>query len=112
MTFYENPYSLNVYKFDIDKEEDLAQIESIKSNSMLSIRCLSTLQDKLFAKLDECANRILVRRVTCYRPASADGSESEPELVRSDHLEQFKAYILEQLGSTDVIREELTEICK
>ena len=108
--FYENPFSLNFYKLDIESEEDIAVLDTLKSNAIVSIRCLETLKEKLLAKLDALA--LLLTRITYYNIAEESGVETECVLVKSDHLEQFRKYIIENLGETNIIKEELNEICR
>ena len=111
MTFYENPYSLNFYKFDIDSESQLSLIDTVRANAILSIHCLETLKEKLLAKLDTQKN-ILLQRVSYYNIVSDTGETTECTLTKSDHLEQFRNYILDTLGTTNAIKEELNEICR
>lgn len=110
ITFFENPYSLNFYKFDIDTEEDIKRLEGLKPNAIVSIHCLETLKERLLVKLDVLD--FLIKRVTYYSVAEDTGETTECNLVKSDHLEQFRKYILENLGASNIIKEELNEICK
>ena len=55
MTFYENPYAYNFYKIEIDSERDLEKLNSLKTNSVVSIKCkddLVTDPDKIAQDFD------------------------------------------------------------
>ena len=110
LEFFENPYSLNFYKFDINKKKDMEALDTIKSNAILSVKCYEPLKDELKLKLLENSN-ILLSRITYFNDIVIEDGE-ECTLVKSDHLEQFKNYILENLGTTNIIKEELNEVCK
>ena len=110
LKFYENPFALNFYKVDIDSEEDINVLDTLKGNAVVSIKCLETLKEKLIAKLDSLC--LLLPRTTYYNIAEDTGAETECVLVKSDHLEQFRKYFIDNFGDTKIIREELNEICK
>lgn len=112
LQFYENPYSLNFYKFDFETPEEINDLYGIKANAILSIKCLEPLKEDLLEALGSNSCKILVVRVNYYNLIEDTNEEVECAPVKSDHLEQFRQYILENVGDTDVIREELNEICK
>ena len=111
VTFYENPFSLNFYKIDIDCKADLNVLDTLKTYAIVSIKCLETLKESVLNKLENNSN-LLLTRVTYYNVADDTEEETECTLTKSDHLEQFRKYILENLGETNVIKEELNEVCR
>lgn len=111
LTFIENPYALNFYKINIEEEENINQLGFLKPNAVVSIKCVDSLKDKLLDKLAVCSP--LIYKVIYTRDAcAAAGSVDTLELNNKDHLEQFKEYILETLGTSEVVQEELQEVCK
>ena len=109
--FIENPYALNFYKIDIEKESDLKVLDRIKDNAVISIKCLETLKESLMKKLEN-NSKIVTYKVIYTRERTDVEVEDTIDLGSNDHLKQFKDFIIELLGNTDVVKEELMEVCK
>ena len=112
LTFIENPYALNFYKIDINSLKDLHKLSKLKPNSVLSIKCLDTYKEELKQALEGLKDVTTYKIVYTRDSAALDGSGDLVELNTKDHLEQFKEYILETLGTSEVVQEELMEVCK
>lgn len=106
ISFVENPYAFNFYKLSYTGKKPLL----FKGNAVLMIKCKRSLVDRLkeeLSKLDIVAYRILIDEET----------SSKDELVSAtfekiDHLKQFEEFILNTLGSNDIVKKELKEICR
>ena len=104
--------------WDIDYLNDLCF--KLKNNSVVTIRCKEDSGYQcLRARFDpkwpdngfpKCCN-ILTSKFIIEREKIKDISESEVS-CSVDHLNQFKEYILENIGSDDIVLSELQEICK
>lgn len=108
--FIENPYSLNFYKIEIDTEEDIKELYKLKPNAVLSIKCLDVLESKTREVISTLRD-VVEFRIIQYSKAVATSTDSVV-INNVDHLEQFKKFILDNLGYSDVVKEELQEVCK
>lgn len=108
LTFFENPYALNFYKIEYGSTADFAKI---KNNSVLSIKCETSKIDQLKEDLEKCKDKILATRITQYDPA-ATASDTTVRLEKVDHLKQFVDFVHERMGGSDIIDDELNEVCK
>lgn len=112
LTFLENPYAMNFYKMDVDKSTDIAKkLISIKNNSIISFKCLDTREKELRDELALCP-RVLTYKILTYSEAVVSTEEVENINLGVDHLKHFQEFILENLGSDDIVKEELNEVCK
>lgn len=107
--FIENPYALNFYKIEINNYADFLQLHNMKDNAVVSIKCDDSLKDKLQEQL--AVSNLLIYK-TIYTKDTTVVSSEAVKLNDADHLEQFKEYILNVLGSSDIVQEELQEVCK
>lgn len=113
LEFIENPYALNFYKINIDKEEHMNKLNLLKNNAVVTIKCLDTLEEKL-RKVLESHNNIIEYRVIQYSNITSENVE-EIKINNVDHLEQFKNFCIDKLGLsgiTNCLIEELNEVCK
>ena len=109
--FFENPYAFNFYKIEINEEKDFKQLDNLKDNAVVTVKCLETLEDKVKEKL-ESNSKICEYRLLIYRNGVEVEVESTTVLSDVNHLEQFSSFILENMGDSEIIREELGEVCK
>lgn len=109
--FFENPYAFNFYKVEINEEKDFKQLDNLKDNAVVTVKCLDALEEKVKDRLESnpkvCEYRLLITR---------NGVEVEVEstqvLDEINHLEQFSTFIIQNVGDSEIIREELSEVCK
>ena len=109
-----NPYAFNFYKLDFTNCEDNKNIDSIISkcvcNSILTIKAYEKQIDYIKTnKLLDKGNIIEYRLISVFKH-NDDNRQDIKDLVNIDHIEQFKNYILGQLGSTDILLQELSEL--
>lgn len=103
-----NPYALHFYKLEILDEEAIEpELDKCISNSVVTIKTKTTLIDAIRKALMAHQNIIENRIITIADTVIIDNAQSIETLVKTDHIEQFKNYILEQLGTTTIIEEEL-----
>lgn len=112
LSFIENPYAYNFYKLDLKESPVLPQL---KSNAVLTVRCKESEVAGLEAQLVEMEG---VSQVAAHRmvPVADELNSAEVETVVElnsvDHLKQFQEYILDQLGTSEAVLKELSEVCK
>lgn len=106
----ENPYALNFYKIDASaKQPDL--YDDAYKNSIITLTCAEAQVDYWRQILKDCPN-IIESRILVERRTNTTTENKSEDLYASDHLEQFKVYVLENIGESDIIKEELIEILK
>lgn len=101
LRFFENPYALNFMKIDTTLGEDFS---NLPSNSVLTIKVFEEDLPK-FAKQLETLD--VVARKFIVVPKREESSVSEDPSSLVDHWQMLQDFVLEKLGSTQVIREEL-----
>ena len=103
---FENPYALNFYKIDF-----LTGIHKldIKNNSVLSVICNDEDVDNIRKELDS-DDRIIEYKLTVHRNIS--NIKIDNNIVVTDHLKMFSDFIVNNMENTDIVAEELTEVCK
>lgn len=113
LEFFENPYSLNFYKIDINTEDDIKKLYKLKSNAVLSVKCLDTLADMTRQVLDSIKD-IVSYKLILYSNVVNDLGELNTVELSSDHLLKFKEFILsrDDIENVDIFKEELLEVCK
>lgn len=110
--FIENPEALNFYKLTIGDEQDLIVLDKLKNNAVVSIKCHDTVKQELLKKLDSTTN-ILESKVIYYSDVvNSSDKLGTADLQFADHLNKFKEFVIEKLGSTATVLEELEEVCK
>ena len=111
-SFIENPYALNFYKLTIGMEQDLSALDALKNNAVVSIRCNDDLKSELIKKLNT-NTKIVESKVMYYSDIVSSGDElGTTDLQFADHLNKFKEFVIDKLGSTVTVLEELEEVCK
>ena len=112
MQFYENPNALNFYKLEIENEKDFSKLNSLKDNAVLSIKCVEELITDLKELLPTKSNIIESKTIIFRKAELEDKEDKSSELKTSDYLEQFTQFVFDKLGTNDIIKQELAEICK
>ena len=111
LEFFENPFAYNFYKVEINKKIDLHKLDSLKNNAVISIKCLDTCLDDLKEKLTTLPN-IVESKTIIYREADESVEGETVELGNKDYIKQFSDFIIEKLGSNEIVLHELAEVCK
>lgn len=113
LKFFENPYSLNFYKIDIENEKDLSKLVDLKSNAVLSIKCDESTIDNV-RKYLESVDVVESKLVVTSNTNSQLSNITTGTIDVSDHLVKFKDFILnrEDITNLDIFKEELLEVCK
>ena len=110
LEFYENPYSLNFYKLEYPSDKKV--FSNLKNNSVLMVKCERSYQEELKNILTNYSDKIVTTRVLLYDKDIIENIDTQVKLDKVDHLKQFTDFIHEQLGNTELINEELMEVCK
>jgi DNA repair exonuclease SbcCD nuclease subunit len=111
LEFLENPYAFNFYRIDITSSEDFIKLNKLKQNAVVSFKCKEEYLDKLKDELSKLDN-LIDHRIIAYRDiANTDGEQlKQISLSGMDYLEKFTQFILQTVGDSDIVHEELTHI--
>jgi len=120
--FINNPYAVYFYKIDFCKK-DIDYINSISSklqNAVVSITCDEKDYQYIKARFDPNSHsdiiphncNILACRINVKVDKDTIDEENKIENLRVDHIEQFKEYVIQDLGGLDLVLQELNEVTK
>ena len=109
--FIDNPFAFNFYKIDnLDVINYFDKLHNITSNSILAVTTESKNVVAVRDKLDNDS------RITQYRLVVSAQDTSDTVVMEEftvvDHLKQFCDYILENVGTSNLIQSELEQIIK
>ena len=105
---YDNPYAFNFYKLDTTVTP--VDLTKLKSNSVLTIKVSEENYDHYKTQVTNCDNIITSRFIIVS--SNSDEVNNNQELISVNHLDKFKSYVIDVLGSTDLVLEELEEVLK
>ena len=109
--YIENPYAYNFYKIQIDSEADLKYLENLKNQAVVSVKCDSSLADKVKLRISELSNKILESRIILIKKFEEATETTELDLS-VDHLARFIECCKANIELTTMLDEELSEVCK
>lgn len=116
LEFYENPFSLKFYKFEIDNDKaasSFVDFLSVKRDlSVIAVKCKSNVIERVATALKQAksTNRLLDYKLTMV---SEDAKAVDHiDDFSMNHLERFCSCVHETLGVNDIIDFELGEVCK
>ena len=113
LDYIENPFALNFYKFNIVTINDINKLFEIKENSVLSIKCVEVLKPDLEKALEQINQRIVEKRVILIRTVTDVAQDAATELSGGvDHLTRFIEFCRNRLDNSEILEEELSEVCK
>lgn len=112
LEFIENPYAFNFLQVDIIKDEDIAGFFPKKKNMVINFRCDEALIQSLRDKLTTVA--LAESRVTSVRSKTHhnEGNEGEIEIEAIDGNKRFSEFMLDKLGDSDIVRQEILEVLR
>ena len=112
LTFVENPYAYNFYKIQIDTEKDLALLDNLKPQAIVSIKCDSTLIELTKQYLEERKDKILESRLIIVKKFEESTEDASTIDLSVDHLARFIECCKVNIENTTILDEELSEVCK
>lgn len=106
---YENPFALNFYK--IDTTTNNFDINTIKNNAVITLKTTLSNQAKYKELLDN-SEKVLVSRIIIAPEEGMSTSDSteNKEFFAVNHLTKFSEYVLNNIGNSDIIKSELSEV--
>lgn len=105
--FIENPYAFNFYK--LSEEEFNNYYDKLKSNSVLSVKVKENHCDEIKEKI--LNNKNIVQYRIIVEPNKKDICETNTvDLIKTDHIQQFKDYCIVNMDNNDILLEELNNL--
>lgn len=107
--FVENPFALNFYKLEYPKDKNFIVSNTSNTNKVITIRVerkdVQTVKDLIDNNHSIVASRVVVydKDVSKYE---------EVKLEKIDHLKTFVEFVKEKLGNSELVNDELAEVCK
>lgn len=110
VSYIENPYAYNFYKIQIDAEADIARLDNLKRQAVLSIKCEQGLIESVKQKLETLENVVESRLIVTKK--YEETSETTELDLTVDHLARFIECCKATIENSSILEEELGEICK
>ena len=103
----ENPYAFNFYKLDFTDKLDLTK--QLKNNAVVSVKIKP--EDKQTVKEWLESQNVVASRIILDL-SSQEVEVSAEDVLSVDHIQRFREFIVDKLGSTELILNELEEVTK
>lgn len=108
----ENPCAINFYKFEINELKDINILDTLSDCCAVSIKVNENLVQQVKDKIKTMKNIVAHREIVFADENKEKMSISIDELAKVNHLEKFKEFCIETIGDLDIVRQELSEVCK
>lgn len=105
---YENPYAYNFYKIDTNTAS-CWDFSKLKNNAVITLKCCPENVQGYKELISNSPNISESRILVVYDTENI--SESIEESLSVNHLQEFQKYILSEVGTSDLIQEELQKVC-
>ena len=114
--FYNNPYALKFYKLDATTCKTEQSIEAILSNVHYNGVLTLQVQPDMAVIAKELLENMKKDHIVDYRLIVKHDVKSDIEatstIQSADHLQQFETYVLNNIGTSDVVKDELQHILR
>lgn len=107
----ENPYAFNFYKLEINTKADLAILNRLSNNAVVSIKCKDTLVAELKELVASLPNIVEARIVITREVLSGETTEDITDLTVDQYV-KFAECCREKLENNAILEAELSEILK
>ena len=109
--FILNPYALNFAKIDATRDKFTNALPVKFANAVLTVRVTGPECAQRAREILDHAENVITYRLIVEEEIT-EIVENNPTIEAVDHLEQFRQYVLENIGDTNIIREELFNVMK
>ena len=110
LEFIDNPYAFNFYKLDFTDKINV-DFDVLKDNAVLSIKVSEDNLEEVKVLLAKYSNKIVTSRILVDRNRNSNYN-TDVKLEQVNYLEQFNEYIKQQIGTSKMVLEELTEVTR
>lgn len=99
---YENPYAINFYKV-----ENIEDLNKINKTAVVTVK---TTEDKVLEVKNIIENNKNIIASRALLDFSNSKEKSDITTLSVDHIDEFRKFVLKEIGDTELIREELNII--
>lgn len=108
-----NPYALNFEQIDVKSQGDIDGLSLRKDNMVVNFRCADGLISGLKEKLMRFGKgRLIESRVTSVKEQSGGKGREAPKLDAIDGDGKFSEFMLDRLGDSETVRQEIMEVLR
>lgn len=113
LEFIENPHALNFEQIDVKSRADIENLGLKKGSMVVNFRCADELIPSLREALKAFGkDRLVESRITSVKePAKVSGGDS-PKLEAIDGDGKFSEFMLDRLGDSDIVKQEIAEVLR
>lgn len=111
ITSYENPHALNFSKIEINDQHPFLHEYIKKPNNVFMIRCERKHLDNLKISLTDNHNVVASKVIVYDEELSKNETHQDIKLEKLDYLKTFGDFVVENMGNSDIIKDELNRIC-
>lgn len=120
ISVFDNPYAFNFYKIDFTEDNSIEYINKISSklkNAVVTIKCNEDDYEYLSKRFGKEVDDVVPHHSSIIESKfiiqhSTSLSEEELTDLSVDHLNEFRTYVINEFGSTDIVLQELEELFK
>lgn len=109
LDFIENPYAYNFYQLEVKSIQDLFKLDSLKNHAIISVKYLPEFKQELQEAISKHPN-IEESKIIRIMEFIESADSGLVKLADMNHLDQLKTFVLAELGSDDLLLEELNKI--
>lgn len=102
-----NPYAFNFYKLEINSEDDFEIMHKLIAPAVVSVSTPMSFVSNVKEMLDSWVNVIIESRIIGVPDVVESNINSSVPIITVNHIKQFKDYVIETLGSSDILDDEL-----
>lgn len=100
-----NPYAFNFYKLYINFRSDIAKLDTLKNNAVLSVSCNNAIIGEVEAKLKTLKNVAEYKLISTFDVFNEEGEEIDFKV--EDHLKQFIDFVQTKIEPSPILSEEI-----
>lgn len=110
--YFENPYALNFYKFELINTSDLEKLYKLKSNALVAVKCTASLIPTVREICTNQPNIIESRIMVLHDQAEDIMSSIDISSLCVDQCAKFAECCRAKLENSELLEQELAEILK
>ena len=110
---YENPYAINFYKISVKEnfeEQSLVDLLTTLKNACVMFNVTEGDINRVKEIVNNLSNIITYKVATRIAQGEQACEHNIVELSSIDHIEEFKKYVISELGESDLLSKELQEL--
>lgn len=109
--FIVNPFAYNFYKLEFSSIENLKSYPFL-DNSVVSVKIPEDKSSEAREFLENSSKLKEFRIISVPKPSDGEDGQNDEVIASVNHLEEFVKFISSNFEVTDVMKEELREVCK